>query len=382
MIVHSSEIILPSQLLKMYIEPTNQCNLDCRMCVRNVWDEPQGKMSNDVFSSVISGLGSFSPVPTIFFGGFGEPLSHPSIVDWVRQAKSLGSRVELITNATLLSKEKSLALIEAGLDMLWVSLDGARPESYADIRLGATLPKVLSNLTHFREAISATGTHSDCFFIPKTKLGIVFVAMKRNIADLPALIDIGRRFDAEQFIVTNVLPNTRDMIDEALYNRAVANSSPINLNLHRMDFNNVTNTSIYQTISKCTGAWPGNGSKNAINHCPFIANGSGAISWDGNLSPCLPLLHNQVSYRSYSSDSSERFSHKWAIGNIMECSLADLWNKPEHLAFRKRVQEWVFASCYSCGGCDLQSKNEEDCYGNKFPTCGSCLWAQGLIQCP
>jgi hypothetical protein len=24
----------------------------------------------------------------------------------------------------------------------------------------------------------------------------------------------------------------------------------------------------------------------------------------------------------------------------------------------------------------------EDCYGNAFPACGGCLWAQGIIQCP
>ncbi len=26
--------------------------------------------------------------------------------------------------------------------------------------------------------------------------------------------------------------------------------------------------------------------------------------------------------------------------------------------------------------------NEEDCFGNTFPTCGGCLWAQGVIRCP
>jgi len=26
--------------------------------------------------------------------------------------------------------------------------------------------------------------------------------------------------------------------------------------------------------------------------------------------------------------------------------------------------------------------NLEDCFGNSAPTCGGCLWAQGLIQCP
>jgi dihydroorotate dehydrogenase subfamily 1 len=39
-------------------------------------------------------------------------------------------------------------------------------------------------------------------------------------------------------------------------------------------------------------------------------------------------------------------------------------------------------ACTSCGACELMNNNEEDCFGNKFPTCGGCLWAQGVIQCP
>jgi len=373
---------LPSRLAKIYIEPTNQCNLKCRTCIRNVWDEPQGMMSEEIFSRVMEGLRAFSPVPTVFFGGFGEPLFHPSIIEMVRRAKSLGTSVELITNATLLTKELSLALIEAGLDMLWVSLDGATPESYANIRLGAALPQVLENLAHFREAIYATGIVVDCFFVPKTQLGIVFVAMKRNIADLPAVIDIGHGFGAKRFLVTNVLPYTKDMIDETLYNRAVDNSSSTYLSLPRMDIDEVTYTPIYQTVRKFNGTWPGSDSENMRNRCPFIASGSGAIRWDGSLSPCLPLLHSCVSYLSYLSDSGERFSRRWAIGNVMERSLSDLWNTPEHLAFRGRVQAFDFALCTSCGGCEMQEKNEEDCFDNEFPTCGGCLWAQGVIQCP
>jgi hypothetical protein len=29
-----------------------------------------------------------------------------------------------------------------------------------------------------------------------------------------------------------------------------------------------------------------------------------------------------------------------------------------------------------------RERYEEDCYGNTFPACGGCLWAQGVIQCP
>ena len=141
-----------THLAKVYVEPTNLCNLECRTCIRNVWDEPLGRMTRETFARIVEGLRAFSPTPTVFFGGFGEPLAHPDIVEMVAQAKALGAPVELITNGTLLTEDLSRQLIEAGLDVLWVSLDGATPESYADVRLGAALPQVLENLAGFRDA--------------------------------------------------------------------------------------------------------------------------------------------------------------------------------------------------------------------------------------
>ena len=38
----------------------------------------------------MEGLKVISPKPTVFFGGFGEPLSHPGIVDMVARVKALG----------------------------------------------------------------------------------------------------------------------------------------------------------------------------------------------------------------------------------------------------------------------------------------------------
>jgi len=375
-------IHFPARLAKLYIEPTNQCNLDCRTCIRNVWNEPMGKMSEAIFSRLIEGLRAFSTPPTIFFGGFGEPLFHPGIVEMVAQAKALGSKIELITNGTLLTAKLSRELIRAGLDTLWVSLDGATPESYTDIRLGAALPVVLENLQHFREASYA---ESDCVgccgSIPKTRLGIVFVAMKRNIADLPAVIKLGQRLGAESFLVTNVLPYTKEMVDEAMYYRAIDNNGYRNLSLPGIDMNEITYGPIYQAIRNVYGAWAGLNSEVRRNQCPFIASGAGAISWDGGISPCLPLLHSHTSYLGY-LQNEKRFSRRWSIGNVMENSLFDLWNTPEHIAFRERVQAFDFSPCTTCGSCELIEKNEEDCYGNSFPTCGGCLWAQGMIQCP
>ena len=89
---------------KVYVEPTNRCNLECRTCMRNVWEESTGEMSGSTFARIIEGLQAFSPVPRVFFGGLGEPLVHPNIIEMVAQAKGLGEPVKLITNGTLLSQ--------------------------------------------------------------------------------------------------------------------------------------------------------------------------------------------------------------------------------------------------------------------------------------
>ena len=135
-----------NQLQKIYIEPTTRCNLNCTMCIRNSWDEQPGDMSQSTFSAILSGLDDFHPTPLVSFSGLGEPLMHPKIIEWIRLVKEKGAQVELITNGTLLTRKMSLDLINTGLDILWVSIDSASPESYADVRLGARLSEIINNL--------------------------------------------------------------------------------------------------------------------------------------------------------------------------------------------------------------------------------------------
>ncbi len=377
------EINVPWRLSKLYIEPTSQCNLDCKTCMRHAWDEPMGMMSEEVFSRILEGIKAFNPMPSVFLGGFGEPLFHPRIIDMINRLKDLEIPVELITNGILLTKDISHKLLDAGLDNLWVSLDGATPESYADIRLGATLPKVIENLASFHAAVNSRYSRENSMLLlrkPVTKLGIAFVAMKRNIADLPAVIEIGRRYNAENFMVTNVLPYTREMVDETLYYRALVNNSS-KIKLPDIDATDTTYKPYYHAIRKVNDNWAGFNTEIVRDRCPFVSKGAGAISWNGGLSPCLPLLHNYTSYLGY-LQNDERFSRRWIIGNVTEHSLSELWYMPEHIAFRERVQAFDFAPCTSCGACEMIQNNEEDCFGNKFPACGGCLWAQGVIQCP
>jgi MoaA/NifB/PqqE/SkfB family radical SAM enzyme len=367
-----------NHLAKVYIEPTNYCNLECRTCIRNTWDEPMGRMAPKTFRNILKGLKSFSPIPSIFFGGFGEPLSHPDIIPMITQAKALGVRVEMVTNGTLLNREMSRRLIQSGLDMLWVSIDGASPESYADVRLGAALPEVTANLLAFREERwDAAKTHP--------QIGFVFVAMKRNIQDLPAVMRMGYYLGAGRFLVTNVLSYSKEMSREILYERTVTSSAlrgslkNVTLELPRMDVNETTREALYGALrGGQTTSYADVHMDEGIDFCPFIERGATVITWEGNLSPCMALLRDHKSY----FDNRERFSRKYIVGNVADRSLTELWSDPEYAAFRERVQTFDFSFCAACGGCEMSEKNEEDCFGNTYPTCGGCLWAQGVIRCP
>jgi MoaA/NifB/PqqE/SkfB family radical SAM enzyme len=365
-------------LARVYIEPTNTCNLDCRICMRNVWDEPPGSMSSQTFSRILDGIDEFSPTPSVFFGGYGEPLAHPDILEMIAAAKRLGAVVELITNGILLSEAVIEHMIELDLDRLWVSIDGATPESYADVRLGDALPQVIGNLTRLKErrSLSVSG---------HPQLGIAFVAMQRNIADLPAVVRLGKRLGADQFSVSNVLPHTQELHEQILYAHSMFDGdlqpsqwAPI-ISLPRMDIDQRTIEGLGATLKgrnrlNITGQTLDFGA----NTCPFIAKGSLSVRWDGAVSPCLPLMHSHPSYLG----ENQRQSQAYSVGNIHQASLAALWNAPGYVELRQRLQDFDFSPCTFCNSCEMAEANLEDCYGNAQPACGGCLWAQGFIQCP
>lgn len=367
-----------THLAKVYIEPTNACNLDCITCFRQGWDEPVGRMNEATFTAILNGLSEAPTTPAVYFGGIGEPLSHHRILDWVSRAHAAGARTELITNGTLLNERMARGLIDAGLDVLWVSLDGARPESYADVRLGAELPHVLENITRLRRL--RRGGH-----FPQPEIGIAFVAMRRNIADLPEVLRLGRRLGAQHFSVSNVLPVTAELQGEMLYRNSLRDITYIDsehvphLSMPKMDFEGSVTSVLFEAFrAGYNVSYGGQNWSGASDVCDYVEGGTMSVAWNGDVSPCWPLMHTHITYLH----GKPRLNHKHVVGNVTERGLLAVWLDPEYLAYRQRLQDFAFPPCTFCGGCELSVENQEDCLGNPGPVCGGCMWAQGVIRCP
>lgn len=346
--------------------------------MRQVWGEPSGQMSAGIFERILEDIASFDPLPMIFFGGYGEPLAHPNILEMIAAARQIGASVELITNGTLLSETVARSLVESGLERLWVSIDGATPSSYADVRLGDALPQVVANLTRLQEIRGRYG-------LSRPKLGIAFVAMRRNIAELSEVVRLGRNLGADQFSISNVLAHTEEMRSQVLYSDALKTGSWIpsrwspEISLPKIDLPWLMNDTLPALLNAgnkvVLNRNPFTGS---INTCPFLEKGSVSIRWDGAVSPCLPLLHTHKSYLGETLRTSFAFS----FGDIRNRRLAEIWEDDSYRKFRQRLQTFDFSPCTVCNSCEMAESNLEDCFGNVHPTCGGCLWAQGFIQCP
>ena len=107
--IRSYYATLPNQITsgprKIYIEPTTDCNLSCRTCMRNTWEEPGGTMTMETFYKVLDGLKAFDSIETVAIWGIGEPLTHPNITEIIAAVKALGLKTELITNAMVMKEE-------------------------------------------------------------------------------------------------------------------------------------------------------------------------------------------------------------------------------------------------------------------------------------
>jgi MoaA/NifB/PqqE/SkfB family radical SAM enzyme len=98
----------------------------------------------------------------------------------------------------LLDEEKAISLIEAGLDRLIVSVDGATPATHAENRTGADLDQIKFNVKQLQRLRRSMRRETP-------EIGIEFVLMQRNLGEVLKLLRLAFDMGAVFIILTNVL---------------------------------------------------------------------------------------------------------------------------------------------------------------------------------
>ncbi len=305
--------------LAFQIQITSRCNLRCPLCTKQAFasDWVEGDMEMAVFRAAAE---AFPALRQVYIDAWGEPLLHPRVWEMVAMARAAGCSVGITTNGTLIDGEVARRLARE-LDVVGISIDGATAPTYEAIRRGARFEAVVSGIRELvaaRRAVRPEG-------LPL--ISILFLKRRRNIHELPALVDLAVELGADEVIASNLtFPATLAAAAEAVYDlRAPASDDLAILDkARRRAALSGISLQIYPLSPKRVG------------FCEARPMESLYITWDGDVSPCvyltLPLKSRTLSKvyegKTYSIPATR-------FGNLKKASLFEIWDRPDYRRFRE-----------------------------------------------
>lgn len=328
----SSEIVpLPREL---YLETTNRCNELCDQCPRT---HLKREAERDLALEEVVRISDQLPaLERVVLHGLGEPMLNAELPAIVAHLRKRGAYVLFNSNATALSERMGRALIEADLNELRVSLDGATAGTYARVRgvSEKTLPKILRNLSQFTQIQRALGAE-------RPRLSFWFTAMRENLPELPRLVDLALETGVREIYVQRLIYFGEGLAreEQALFNRAQQEELEI----------------IRQTEQRCQEqglAFRATGATTPIEYLGHKTDDVLRRPW----SPC-----QRPRKLAYITATGNVFSCCFApfhpgpastrvLGNVFEQSFAEIWNGPRYQSFRAAFDsDEPWDQCAGCG---------------------------------
>jgi len=134
--------------IRLWIETSLACNLECPMCLNKELPTGQkGTMDFGLYKKIIDEARLF--VNDINIHHRGEPLLNNNLAEMIVYAKRSGLSVRFHTNATLLSGDKAEQILAAAPDLVSFSIDGFQKDIYEEIRIGAHFETTVANIIDF-----------------------------------------------------------------------------------------------------------------------------------------------------------------------------------------------------------------------------------------
>jgi len=305
---------LPNTIM---VEPTNACNLKCRMCdYQRQFKGERSYLSLKDFESIIA---QFPKIKGLILCGLGEPLLNKNIVEIVQIARNRNIPfINLITNGTLLEEEIIKALIKSGLTRIQVSFHSADPQTTERIN-GMSNEEhnlVRANILNAVKTKEALG--SDLCIVINSVINI------ENSKDLFNLIDFceANKIDEINFIQLTTVFGKYDSFNIAR-DRAAVLMKKIRARLKK--------STLRPSFLSGTGAG------RCYQFWDFIM-----VHADGNISPCNGIMPHENKN----------------IGNLINDSISRIWYSDKYIDLRKSVIEKRLKNCNYCEmGYLLEGKN-------------------------
>ena len=128
----SHKIELNTLPIRLWIESSVACNLQCVMCLnKEIPNSDKGIMNFEPFKKIIDESKDF--VSDINIHHRGEPLLNPDFIKMIDYAKHNGLSVRFHTTGNLLYQDQVIQILKAQPDLLSISFDGFQKDIYEEI---------------------------------------------------------------------------------------------------------------------------------------------------------------------------------------------------------------------------------------------------------
>jgi radical SAM protein with 4Fe4S-binding SPASM domain len=286
-------------MLHLYL--TDRCNLHCAQCYMDAGGGASAEQSTVDWLRVIDQFTALYGESIVAFSG-GEPMLRADLFDLAAHARSLGHRLSLFTNGTLIRDERAARRLGALFDWVQVSLDGATPAVHDAVRGGGTFARTVRAV----ELLGETGA----------RLRVGVTVLPQNAADLavhlPDLLDSlgGTRLAVA---VSSAWPEGRARTGHLCPDPGKLDGAVVDI-LARLE----------------ARGWPGAPARRPRRPRRSCGYGGGVIvAANGDLHPC-PVLTRP-------------------LGNVRSTPLAELAAQLDHVYNGAGVDHMA-----ACAGCDLR----------------------------
>ncbi|MGF6990549.1 MoaA/NifB/PqqE/SkfB family radical SAM enzyme [Lachnospiraceae bacterium PM6-15] len=104
------------------IDVTRKCNYKCLHCYNDSGCPTDEELTDAELLDAVIQAAELKPISMCLCGG--EPMLRTNIIELIKAGREKGSAINMVSNGSLINNENIMAIKEAGLETLQISLDG------------------------------------------------------------------------------------------------------------------------------------------------------------------------------------------------------------------------------------------------------------------